>query len=90
MPLVVLDMAWCCLRSRPLFDGGYVVSGLSEQKEPVLIHKHHTSNHTNWAAAHSSRRRALVAARVNCRVATPPREFLLTTAGETGSEQLGI
>ena len=73
-----------------LFDGGYVVSGLSEQKEPVLSHKHHTLNHTNWAAAYSSRRRgwrrrASTAGAKS--VATPPREFLLTTAGETGSER---
>ena len=27
-----------------LFDGGYHVSGHSEQKEPVLTQKHHTFN----------------------------------------------
>ena len=77
-------------RPKELFDGGYVVSGLSEQKEPVLSHKHHTLNHTNWAAAHSSRRRgwrrrASTAGAKS--VATPPREFLLMTAGETGSKR---
>ena len=73
-----------------LFDGPTRVSGHSEQKEPVLTQKHHTLNHTNWAAAHSSRRRgwrrrASTAGAKS--VATPPREFLLMTAGETGSKR---
>ena len=75
-----------------LFDGSYVVSGLSEQKEPVLIHKHHTDLQIGQLPILRGggwRRRASTAGAKS--VATPQREFLLMTAArpEASARNLG-
>ena len=74
----------------PLFDGLYSISGQSEQKEPVLTKSTIHLTHTNVGTRFRGGRQGLVAALATAgakSVATPPREFLLTTAGETGSER---